>query len=338
MKSPRMFAAVVVWSLAGATALTQQAAPVRQQAQAPAAPRSRVAATDMKATVIPGVVTEGATVQVIKRDFEVAVNGPIGLPDGSGVLIAEILRNRIWKFDNNNQGSVLIDNSSGALCLAFDARGRLIANQTVPAERNKIAVIYPRGQEAVLADNFDGMAFGRPNDLVVNRAGGVYFTDPGPNQAQMKMGHPKTNPTVFYIPPGGKAMKVAVDVPDPNGLVLSPDEKTLYVADTSSAFVYAYEVGANGQLGTRRNFARLQDGNEAEADGLAIDNDGRLYVSVWGGVEVFDSQGRRLGLIPGSGPGNLAFGGSDRRTLYITGGTSLSKVQLIAQGPKARAK
>ena len=88
----------------------------------------------------------------------------------------------------------------------------------------------------------------------------------------------------------------------------------------------------------RRNFARLQEGAEAEADGLAIDNDGRLYVSVWGGVEVFDAQGRRLGLIPGSGPGNLAFGGPDRRTLYITGGTSLSKVSLIAQGPKARAK
>ena len=338
MNGTRVFAAAVVWCLAAASALSQQAAPARQQAQAPAAPRSRVAATDMKATAIPGVVAAEATVQVVKRDFEVAINGPIGLPDGSGVLIAEILRNRVWKFDNNNQGSVFVDNSSGALCLAFDAKGRLIANQTMPAERNKIAVIYPRGQEAVLADNFDGMAFGRPNDLVINRSGGIYFTDPGPNQGQMKIGHPKTDPAVFYIPPGGKAMKVAVDVPDPNGLVLSPDEKTLYVADTSGEFVYAYDVGAGGQLGTRRNFARLQAGGEAEADGIAIDNDGRLYVSVWGGVEVFDAQGRRLGLIPGSGPGNLAFGGPDRKTLYITGGTSLSKVVLLAQGPKARAK
>ena len=332
------FLASTLWLLAGATAASQQAPPARQQAPAPTAPRSRVAAMDMKATAIPGVVADGATVQVIKRDFEVAINGPIGLPDGSGVLIAEILRNRVWKFDNNNQGSVLIDNSSGALCLAFDAKGRLIANQTVPAERNKIAVIYPRGQEAVLADNFEGAPFGWPNDLVVNRSGGIYFTDPGPNQAQMKMGHPKTDPAVFYIPPGGKATKVAVDVPDPNGLVLSPDEKTLYVADTSGEYVYAYEVRANGQLGPRRNFARLQEGKEAEADGMAIDNDGRLYVSVWGGVEVFDAQGRRLGLIPGSGPGNLAFGGPDRSTLYITGGTSLSKVTLIAQGPRARAK
>ena len=333
-----MFAAAVVWTVAASTALGQQAAPARQEAGTPAPPRSRIAASDMMASAIPGVVTEGAVVQVIKRDFEVAINGPIGLPDGSGVLIAEILRSRVWKFDNANQGSVFLDNSSGALCLAFDTRGRLIANQTMPAERNRIAVIYPRGQEAVLADNFDGMPFGRPNDLVVNRSGGIYFTDPGPNQAQMKIGHPKTNPAVFYVPPGGKAMKVAVDIPDPNGLVLSPDEKTLYVADTSSEYVYAYDVLGDGRLGTRRNFARLREGSEAEADGMAIDNDGRLYVSVWGGVEVFDAGGRRLGLIPGSGPGNLAFGGPERKTLYITGGTSLSKVALIAQGPKARAK
>lgn len=264
----RTFLVSALWFLAVATAMSQQAAPARQQAQPSAAPRSRVAAADMKATAIPGVVAEGA----------------------------------------------------------------------VPAERNKIAVIYPRGEEAVLGDNVDGLPFGRPNDLVVNRSGGVYFTDPGPNQAQMKMGHPRTDPAVFYIPAGGQATRVAVDIPDPNGLVLSPDEKTLYVADTSAEYVSAYDVRPDGKLGARRNFAHLREGKEAEADGMAIDNDGRLYVSVWGGVDVFDTQGRRLGLIPGSGPGNLAFGGPDRKTLYITGGTSLSKVVLIAQGPKARAK
>jgi gluconolactonase len=322
------------WILSG----QQQAPAARQQPQTAAPQRSRVAANDMTATGIPNVVAEGTRVQVIKRDFEVAINGPIGLPDGSGVLVAEILRNRVWKFDNNNSGTVLIDGSSGALCLAFDLKGRLIANQTMPAERNKIAVIYPKGQEAVLADNFEGRPFGRPNDLVVNRAGGIYFTDPGPNEGQIKIGHPKTDPAVYYVPPGGKAMKVAIDIPDPNGLVLSPDERTLYIADTSGAYVYAYQVGADGRLSNRRNFAQLGEEAEAEADGMAIDNDGRLYVSVWGGVEVFDAQGRRLGLIPGSGPGNLAFGGPDRRTLYITGGTSLSRVNLLAQGPKGRAK
>lgn len=321
---------IAVW-MAWSVAATAQEAP-------PAVPRARIAAADMSATAIPGVVAAGALVQVIKRDFEVAINGPIGLPDGSGVLVTEILRSRVWKFDNDNRGSVLIDNSSGALCLAFDAKGRLIANQTMPAERNKLAVIYPKGQEAVLADNFGGKPFGRPNDLVVNRTGGIYFTDPGPNEGQAKMGHPRTEPAVFYIPPGGRTIMVSGDVPDPNGLVLSPDEKILYVADTSSEYVFAFDVQADGTLRNRRNFARLQEGAKAEADGMAIDNDGRLYVSVWGGVEVFNAQGQRLGLIPGSGPGNLAFGGPEKKTLYITGGTSLSRVTLLAQGIKSRSK
>lgn len=329
---------IALWILSSAVLPGQQAPPARQQAPAPGQQRSRVAAADMTATAIPGVVAAGSKVQVIKRDFEVAINGPIALPDGTGVLVTEILRSRVWKFDNDNNGSVFVDNSSGALCLAFDSKGRLIANQTMPAQRNKIAVIYPKGQEAVLADNFEGQPFGRPNDLVVNRTGGVYFTDPGPNQGQMKIGHPKTEPAVFFVPPSGKAVKVAVDVPDPNGLVLSPDEKILYVADTSGEYVFAYDVQADGTLRNRRNFARLQDGKAAEADGMAIDNDGRLYVSVWGGVEVFNAQGQRLGLIPGSGPGNLAFGGPEKRTLYITGGTSLSKVPMLATGIKSRGK
>lgn len=329
---------IALWILSSVALPGQQAPAARQQAPAPGQQRSRVAATDMTATAIPGVVAAGAKVQVIKRDFEVAINGPIALPDASGVLVAEILRSRVWKFDNNNNGSVFVDNSSGALCLAFDSKGRLITNQTMPAARNKIAVIYPKGQEAVLADNFDGKAFGRPNDLVVNRSGGIYFTDPGPNEGQINIGHPRTDPTVFYIAPGGKTIKVADDVPDPNGLVLSPDEKILYVADTSGEYVFAYDVQADGLLRNRRNFARLQDGKEAEADGMAIDNDGRLYVSVWGGVEVFNAQGQRLGLIPGSGPGNLAFAGPEKRTLYITGGTSLSRVQMLATGIKGRGK
>lgn len=336
---PQVVVGLAVSLLCSASLLAQQAPAARQEAPAPQQqPRSRVAAADMTATAIPGVVAAGAKVQVIKRDFEVPINGPIALPDGSGVLVAEILRSRVWKFDNDNRPSVFVDNSSGALCLAFDGKGRLIANQTMPAERNKIAVIYPKGQEAVLADNFDGMPFGRPNDLVVNRTGGIYFTDPGPNQAQIKIGHPKTQPAVFYVPAGGKAMKIAVDIPDPNGLVLSPDEKILYVADTSGEYVFAYDVQADGTLRNRRNFARLGEGKEAEADGMAIDNDGRLYVSVWGGVEVFSPQGQRLGLIPGSGPGNLAFAGPDKRTLYITGGTSLSRVQMIAPGIQTRGK
>lgn len=330
MRSKAAFG-TALWLLCSVALPGEQAAPAGGQ-------RQRVLAADTFAPDIPGVVAAGARVEIIKRDFEVAINGPLGLPDGSGVLVTEILRSRVWKFDNDNKGSILIDNSSGALCLAFDAKGRLIANQTMPAARNKIAVIYPKGQETVLADNLDGKPFGRPNDLVVNRSGGIYFTDPGPNDAQMKIGHPPTEPAVFYVPPGGKTIKVADGIASPNGLVLSPDERILYVADTDGDYLIAFDVQADGMLRNRRNFARYEEGKESEADGLVIDNDGRVYISIWGGVQVINARGQHVGTIPAGGPGNLAFGGPDKRTLYITGGTALSRVRMLAQGFKGRGK
>ena len=327
----------------GIAVLLVSSAVVPAQQPAPAAPRSRIAASDLTATAIPGVVAAGAPVKVLKRDFEVAINGAIGVPDGSGVLVTEILRNRVWKFNNDDRGTIFLENTDGALCLGFDPSGRLIANQTVPASRNRLAIIDPKDRLAVIADNFEGRPFGRPNDLIVAADGGIYFTDPGPNEGQARAGHPKTEPAVYYISaPGtgrtewGRAAKVIADVPDPNGLVLSPDGKILYVADTSNDYVSAFDVQTNGMLRNKRNFARLSEGAKAEPDGMTIDNAGRLYVSVWGGVEVFDAKGQRLGLIPGSGPGNLAFGGPEKKILYITGGTSLSKVPMIAQGVQSR--
>jgi gluconolactonase len=142
----------------------------------------------------------------------------------------------------------------------------------------------------------------------------------------------------MYVPPGGKAVKVADGIASPNGLVLGPDEKILYVADTEGDYLSAFDVQADGMLRNRRNFARYEEGKASEADGLAIDNDGRVYVSIWGGVQVIDGRSQHVGKIPWSGPGNLALGGPDKKTLYITGGTSLSKVQMLATGFKGRAK
>jgi len=330
MRSKATFV-TVLWLLCCVTASGQQGTPA-------GGPIQRVAAADTFAPNIPGVVAGGTKVQIIKRDFEVAINGPVALPDGSGVLITEILRSRVWKFDNDDQASILLDNSNGTLCLAFDSKGRLIGNQTLPAERNKIAVIYPKGQETVLADNFEAKPFGRPNDLVVDRKGGVYITEPGPNEGQIRLGHPPTQPAVYYIPSGGRAIKVADGMERPNGIQLSPDERILYLANSLGDYLLAFDVQPDGTLRNRRNLAKLEHGKESDSDGLAIDNDGRVYVSVRGGVQVFSPQGQHLGTIPSGGPGNVAFGGPDKRTLYITSGTSLSKVQMLAQGFTGRAK
>src|SRR5262245_22605729 len=135
-------------------------------------------AAETTATAIPGVIAAGTKIEVIKSGFT-GTEGPIGMPDGS-LIFTETQANRITRIDANNQTSTFLENSNGSNGLAFDSKGRLISVQTTPG-KTLIGVLYPKGQEATLSDNYDGKPYGRPNDLVVDKKGGVYFSEPGPN-------------------------------------------------------------------------------------------------------------------------------------------------------------
>src|SRR5262245_33198202 len=119
-------------------------------------------ATDTVAPDIPGVVKAGTKVQVIKDGFN-GTEGPITLPDGS-LIFTETTANRITKIDKDGKTSSFLENTNGSNGLAFDSKGRLISVQTTPGN-TKIGVIYPKGSEAVLTDNFEGKQFGRPNEI-----------------------------------------------------------------------------------------------------------------------------------------------------------------------------
>ena len=307
-----------------------------QQRGAPPPP-----ATDTAAPNIPGVVAGGTKVEVIKEGFQ-GTEGPIGLPDGS-LIFTETNANRITKIDLNNATSTYLENTNGSNGLAFDAKGRLISVQTT-AGQTKIGVLAPKGTEAVLADSFEGKPLGRPNDLVVDKKGGVYFTEPGPN-ATPGAPPPPLAPAVYYVPAGGRAMRVADGIERPNGIMLSRDEKTLFVNNTSGEYLLAFDIQPDGTVKNRRNFAKYQGANRTDtgvtsgADGLAIDNDGRLYAATSAGVEVFSAEGQHLGTIPVSrAPQNIAFAGPNKKTLYIVGRGAAYKVRMLAQGFTGRAK
>jgi gluconolactonase len=289
---------------------------------APAAP-----AKETVAPGIPGVVAAGTPVTVIKEGFQ-GTEGPIAMPDGS-LLFTEPAANRISKIDRDNNVTTFLENTNGSNALAFDAKGRLISVQTT-AGQMRVGVLYPKGSEATLA-----ALDVRPNDLVVDRKGGVYFTSPG------------ATPQVFYVPAGGAAMKVAEGITNPNGIQLSRDEKTLYVNDTRGEYMIAFDVQPDGTLRNQRNFARYEGvtktdtGVTSGADGLAVDNDGRVYAAInsTGGVQVFSPEGKHLGTIPTSlGAQNIAFAGPDKKTLYIVGRGAAFKVQMLSQGFLGRAK
>lgn len=297
------------------------------------------------APAIAGVVSAGTKIELIKEGFT-GTEGPISLPDGS-LIFTETQANRITKIAADGSTSTFLENTNGSNGLAFNAKGDLISVQVL---NTRVGVIYPQEHAKVLAENYEGTAFVRPNDLVVDKKGGVYFTDSGtaprPDAAAAATTPaPTPRPAVYHITPEGKLERIANDIERPNGIQLSRDEKVLYVANTGGEYVLAYDIHADGSIGQRRNFAKLEGyrttetGPSSGADGLAIDAEGCLYVASLLGLQVFDSTGKALGIIPlPKQPQNLAFAGSDKKTLYIVGRGSAYKIATLTSGFKGRAK
>jgi gluconolactonase len=263
--------------------------------------------------------------------------GPVAMPDGSLLVSAA---NRIAKIDANGNVSTFVEPSGDANAVSFDPKGRLISVERA-ANNERVGVLYPA--RATLVDRYEGKPFNRLNDLVVSSRGGVYFTDTA---------------GVYYLAPDGAVTRVAQGIPNPNGVILSPDEKTLYANDKDGLNLLAFDVAANGSLSNRRDFARYKSlrvaghpdpllAEDNGADGLTVDSDGRVYVATNLGVEVFSPRGDHLGTIPAvwggernmlRKPQNVAFAGPDKRTLYIVGAGAVFKVQTLAQGVQNRAK
>ncbi len=305
---------------------------------APLPPAANTVAPD-----IPGVVKGGTTVQLLKEGLD-GTEGPIAMPDGS-VIFSEINANRIIRIGNDGVFSTFLENTGGTTGLQFDRQGRLYA-AVVPWGTTKFSIIYPEAAKKVVIDNYDGKPFGRPNDLVILRNGGMYFTDSA--NAQPRPAEPLPLPAAFYyLPPGAtKAIQVLTDVGFPNGVISSRDEKVLYLNNSAGESLIAFDVQADGSLANRRDFAKYEGVKpnaagvpQSGADGITIDSQGRLYVAASTGVQVFTPQGQHLGTIPmPRPPQNLAFAGPDKKTLYVVGRGVVSKVQMIAEGFKDRPK
>ena len=293
---------------------------------------------------IPGVIKGGTEAQVVVRGLRSA-DDPIWVPD-VGLLFTESQANRIVHLTADDRAETFIADLHGPLGMTLDRQGRLISLQSQAGFAGP-RVVWPAGKEAVLADRFEGRPFGRPNGIVSDRKGGVYFTDlplrPVPPGAMA--------PAVYYVPPGGAPIRVADDIARPNGVQLNRDETILYVNDTGGIHSYAFDILPDGRLSNERVFATYVGRDKtipadaapiSNADGLAIDEDGRLYALTEAGIEVVSGAGQHLGVIPvwciTRRCQDLTFGGSDKRTLYVAGGGTVLRLPMVARGFGGRAK
>lgn len=308
------------------------ASPSLAQTAAPLPP-----AIDTAAPEIAGVVRAGTKVQVIKTGLTTGTEGPIALNDGSGaVLFTEQQADRVSKIDKDGNVTPFLEKITGINAITINPKGQMIGLQRMQnGGKAQIAIIYPKGQEKVLSDAIDGNPIQNPNDLIGDKKGGVYFTVPG-----------AMPPAVYYITPDGKTVVATTEVDRPNGIQLNRAETILYVA-SGGEYIRAFDIGPDGSLKNARDFgkygfmvANATTGVKASgADGMTIDNEGRLYAATNGGVEVFSEQGQNLGAIPLSRKGqNLAFAGPDKKTLYVVGFQTAWKIDMVAMGFKDRVK
>jgi gluconolactonase len=265
------------------------------------------------------VIADGAKVEKLAGGFAFT-EGPAADAQGN-VYFSDIPNNRILKWSLDGKLSTFLENSGGANGLYFDKAGNLLACE---GSGRRLVSIDPKCRVTVLADKYQGKKFNSPNDLWIDPKGGVYFTDP---RYGGREGMEQDGEYVFYLSPDrSRLIRVIDDMVRPNGLIGTPDGKTLYVADNGGGKTFVYRVNPDGTLSGKRLFA------PEGSDGMTIDSKGNVYLTSRI-VAVYNKNGEKIEEIKvPEGPANVTFGGRDKQTLFITAQTSLYSIKMGVKG------
>lgn len=263
------------------------------------------------------------------------VEGP-AVDEQGNVYFTDIPKETIFKIDSAGNLSVFTDKSNHANGLMFNGQGELVACEMDGAI---VAWDVAKKTRRVITDKYNGERYNAPNDLVIDRAGGIYFTDPA-FRAPKPLPQGKT--AVYYAPAKGDVVRLVDDLPNPNGVILSPDEKTLYVIPSGQSEMMAYPIEGPGKIGPGKVFCTLEQPKGKKGgggDGLAIDQKGNLYITSALGLQVYDPSGKHLGNIAfPEQPANVVFAGPDRKTLYVTARTAVYAAPTNAVGHRFPGK
>lgn len=264
------------------------------------------------------VVPDGADVRKLAGGFKFT-EGPAKGPDGR-IYFNDIPNERTHVYDpESGETTVWRENTGRANGLWWTPGGRLLA-----CEGGARRVSRQLGEEIVtVVDSFDGKKLNSPNDLALDSVGGFFFTDPrygGDDDRELE------KMSVYYVDRRDKITLATDDVEKPNGVIFSPDYQTLYVADTEAKKIWAFDAVSDGKLANKREFY------DSGSDGMAVDVQGNVYLTS-GAVLVISPEGELVAEIETpERPANVAFGGKENRTLYITARTGFYAIDLGVPG------
>ena len=270
------------------------------------------------------IIAPGAKLEKLAGGFAFT-EGPAADAQGN-VFFTDQPNDRILKWSTDGKLSTFMQPCGRSNGLCFDGKGNLWA---CADEKNQLWCIDPAGKAAVVVKDYQGKLLNGPNDVWLRPDGGLYFTDPFYKRDYWKRG-PKEieKECVYYLGPDHKKLvRVADDLKQPNGIIGTPDGKTLYVTDIGAGRTYVYAIRPDGTLANKRLFCKMG------SDGMTIDEEGNVYLT-GRGVPVFDRTGKRIEQIdvPEPWTANVCFGGKDGKTLFITASKGLYGLRMKVKG------
>ena len=241
------------------------------------------------------------------------------------VFFTDQPNDRIMKWSVEGKLSTFMQPCGRANGTSFDADGNL---WTCADEKNELWRIGPDKKVTVVIRDYQGKLLNGPNDVWIRPGGGLYLTDPYYRRPYWKRGEKELGEHVYFLAADHKTLtRVVDDMKQPNGIIGTPDGKTLYVADIGARKTWRYHIQADGTLTDKKLFC------EPGSDGMTIDDQGNVYITGQG-VTVFDPSGQKIEHIEVAEPwtANVCFGGKDRQTLFITASKNLYSIRMKVKG------
>ncbi|CAN5508996.1 SMP-30/gluconolactonase/LRE family protein [soil metagenome] len=261
--------------------------------------------------------------------------GPVWIPDRECLLFSDIPADTIYRWEPGNEAEVYRRPSFHANGLTLDNSGNILACEHTG---RRVTIAPFDGDPEPIAETYEEKRFHSPNDIIVASTDAIYFTDPDYgllSQGEGEEGRELDVMATYRVATNGAVQRVATDFDKPNGLTFSPVETQMYIADSAGRLIKRYTVFADGALSSEGElFVDMSaDARAGVPDGMKVDEDGRLWTTGPGGIWVIDSDGEVVGQIElDEQPANLAWGGSDFSTLYITARTAVYSIETAVRG------